>query len=124
MEFRCGSLFDVIEGGEQFDVVVSNPPYVAEHERAALQPEVVTWEPSEALFGGPDGLDVIRLIVSGAGDRIRPGGLLALEVGAEQSTAVVADVEATGDFVDVRVRRDLAGRQRVVLAEKSGGIVR
>ncbi len=124
VEFRCGSLFDVAAQGEQFDVVVSNPPYVAEHERAALQPEVVTWEPSEALFGGPDGLDVIRLIVSGAGDRIRPGGLLALEVGAEQSAAVVADVEATGDFVDVRVRRDLAGRQRVVLAEKSGGIVK
>jgi release factor glutamine methyltransferase len=124
VEFRFGSLFDVTTKGEQFDVVVSNPPYVAEHERSALQPEVVTWEPSEALFGGPDGLDVIRLIVSGAGDRIRPGGLLALEVGAEQSEAVVAEVEATGDFVDVRVRRDLAGRQRVVLAEKAGGIVR
>jgi release factor glutamine methyltransferase len=123
VEFRCGSLFDVATQGEQFDVVVSNPPYVAEHERPTLQPEVVSWEPTEALFGGPDGLDVIRLIVSGAGGRIRPGGLLALEVGAEQTAEVVADAAATGDFVDVRVRRDLAGRQRVVLAERSGGIV-
>lgn len=120
VDFREGSLFAPLGAGETFDVVVSNPPYVAEAEASLLEPEVGTWEPSEALFGGPDGLAVIRPLVAGAGGHLNAGGLLALEVGAGQAGPVVAEVEATGAYDDVRVRRDLAGRERLVLATRSG----
>ena len=114
IEFRAGSLFEVAGAGERFDVIVSNPPYVAESERGDLAPEVVSHEPSAALFGGQDGLDVIGRIVAGAVARLRPGGLLALEIGAGQSAAVTALMD--GWYVDVRTMPDLTGRERMVLA--------
>lgn len=120
VDFRAGSLFSAMGNGEIFDVIVSNPPYVAEAEAETLEPEVGVWEPGQALFGGPDGLAVIRALVGGAGARLRPGGLLALEVGAGQAGLVVAEVETIGGYDDVRVRRDLAGRQRVILARWAG----
>lgn len=119
LELRHGSLFAPLGHGERFDAVVSNPPYVAESEAAALEPEVGVWEPAAALFGGPDGLSVLRAIVGGAGEFIRPGGLLALEVGDQQAGMVMAAVEGAGGYDDVSVRRDLAGRQRVVLARRT-----
>jgi len=121
VEFREGSLFAPVAEGEAFDVVVSNPPYVTEAEASALEPEVGVWEPALALFGGPDGMAVIRALVAGAGARLRAGGLLAMEVGAGQSGLVVTEVEGTGEYDDVRVRRDLSGRERVVLATRGAG---
>jgi release factor glutamine methyltransferase len=120
LELRGGSLFEPLGEGERFDVVVSNPPYVAEVEAPGLEPEVGVWEPAKALFGGADGLAVLRAIVGGAGAHLRPGGLLALEVGAGQAGLVVSAVEGGGEYDDVSVRRDLAGRQRVVLARRAG----
>jgi len=120
LELRRGSLFEPLGRGERFDVVVSNPPYVAEAEASGLEPEVGVWEPAQALFGGVDGLEVLRAIVGGAGPCLRPGGLLALEVGAGQAGLVVTAVEGGGEYDDVSVRRDLAGRQRVVLARRAG----
>lgn len=120
LELREGSLFAALRSVEAFDVLVSNPPYVAEAEAPTLEPEVASWEPAAALFGGPDGLAVIRALVAGAGAHVRAGGLLALEVGAGQAGLVVAEVEETGEYDDVRVRRDLAGRERVVLATRAG----
>ncbi|GMV05420.1 MAG: release factor glutamine methyltransferase [Gemmatimonadota bacterium] len=120
VELREGSLFAALGAGETFDVVVSNPPYVAEAEAPTLEPEVADWEPAAALFGGPDGMAVIRALVAGAGAHVRRGGLLAVEVGAGQAGLVVAEVEGTGEYDDVRVRRDLAGRERVVLATRAG----
>jgi len=119
VEFRLGSYFDPVEEGEVFDLVVSNPPYVAEGEAPSLEPEVREWEPGDALFAGPDGLGALRAIVAGAGSHVRPGGLLALEVGAGQAGPVVAMLEDTGEYVDVRVRRDLAGRERMVLTRRA-----
>jgi release factor glutamine methyltransferase len=120
VDFRAGALFAALDNGAIFDVVVSNPPYVAEAEAETLEPEVGVWEPGQALFGGPDGLAVVRALVGGAGARLRPGGLLAMEVGAGQAGLVVAEVETIGGYDDVRVRRDLAGRQRVILARWAG----
>ncbi len=120
IELRHGSLFEPLAHGDRYDVVVSNPPYVAEAEAETLEPEVGTWEPAGALFGGPDGLSVLRSIVAGAWAFLHGGGLLALEVGASQAGQVVAAVEAEGGYDDVRVRRDLAGRQRVVMARRTG----
>ncbi len=118
VEFREGSLFEPLEEGERFDIIVSNPPYIAEGEKGELQPEVGDWEPPEALFAGEDGMDVIRQLVAGAPDHLRAGGLLAFECGLGQAERIQADVQATGKFAAVRIRPDLTGRPRFVLAER------
>ena len=118
VEFREGSLFEPLEEGERFDVIVSNPPYIAEGEKGELQPEVRDWEPPEALFAGEDGLDVIRGLVAGAPKHLLSGGLLALECGLGQAEGIAADVQATGAFGAVRIRADLTGRPRFVTAER------
>ena len=118
VEFREGSLFEPLEEGERFDVIVSNPPYIAEGEKGELQPEVRDWEPPEALFAGADGLDVIRQLVAGAPKHLLSGGLLALECGLGQAEGIAADVQATGAFGAVRIRADLIGRPRFVTAER------
>jgi release factor glutamine methyltransferase len=121
VELREGADFAPLADDERFDVVVSNPPYVAEGERPGLEPEVLDWEPEGALFAGPDGLDVIRRIVAGAPARLREGGLLALEIGAGQAGAVEGLLERMEGWDSVTVRADLTGRERVVLAERSAG---
>jgi release factor glutamine methyltransferase len=118
VEFREGSLFEPLEEGERFDVIVSNPPYIAEGEKGELQPEVRDWEPPEALFAGEDGLDVIRELVAGAPKHLLSGGLLALECGLGQAEGIAADVQATGAFGAVRICADLTGRPRFVTAER------
>lgn len=112
-----GRLFEPV-GERRFDVVVSNPPYVAEAERGELEPEVREWEPASALFAGKDGLRVLRPLVAGAPAHLLPGGLLALEVGLGQAETVAALVEATGAFGPAEIRRDLTDRPRMVLAER------
>jgi release factor glutamine methyltransferase len=114
VEFRMGDAFDAVEG-ESFDVIVSNPPYVGESERPLLEAEVVEWEPPEALFSGADGLDMIRRLVTGAPAHLRPGGLLALEIGAGQAATVSRMIGDLGIFDARRVVRDLAGRDRMIL---------
>lgn len=120
LDLRAGSTFGAVQEGERFDAIVSNPPYVAEGQRGELAPEVVDWEPGVALFGGADGLEVIREIVRGAPARLRPGGLLAVEVGLGQAAEVAEMARAQG-LADVRVRKDLAGRARMVLAAAPEG---
>lgn len=119
LELRAGADFAPLAPGERFDVVVSNPPYVAAAQKGELAPEVVDWEPHEALFAGPEGLDALRRIVLDAPGPLRAGGLLALEVGDGQAGAVAGLLHEVGGFEDVRVHRDLAGKERVVIATRS-----
>lgn len=116
IEFREGVLYDPVGPGERFHVVVSNPPYVPAGDRESLPREVGDWEPGEALFAGPEGLDVLLPLVEGAPAFLAPGGLLALEVGLGQEERVAEAARATGAFQEVWVRPDLSGRGRVVLA--------
>ena len=116
VEFREGDLYAPVSG-ERFDVVVSNPPYVGAEEAGGLDAEVREWEPAGALFAGPGGLDVIRRLVGGAPAVLKDGGLLAMEIGAAQGEAVRALIRASGKFAEPRVEKDLAGRDRMVLAE-------
>ncbi len=118
LELRQGDLFEPVRG-EVFDVIVSNPPYVARRERETLEPEVREHEPEIALYGGEDGLDVARALVAGAPRHLRAGGLLALELGSGQCDAVVALLEATLEFAQVASMRDLSGRPRFVLARRT-----
>jgi release factor glutamine methyltransferase len=119
VDLRHGPDFGPLTVGEAFDVVVSNPPYVTEGERQALAPEVVAWEPQEALFAGADGLAVLRSVVTGASGALRAGGLLAVEVGDGQAASVVALATEAGRYRDVAVHRDLAGKERIVTATRS-----
>jgi release factor glutamine methyltransferase len=116
--FRQGSAYEPVRG-ERFDVIVSNPPYIGLDERPTLEPEVREWEPGMALFSGADGLEVIRTLVREAPDHLRPGGLLALEIGAGQGSRVLELVRSVPCLVDPRLRSDLAGRDRIVLAERA-----
>lgn len=118
VEFRCGALFDPV-GDERFDIIVSNPPYIGESERNTLEPDVREHEPAAALFAGPDGLEVIDALVAGAPAHLEAGGLLAMEIGATQAERVLGRVVATGGYGAARVMTDLAGRQRIVLAERA-----
>ena len=95
----------------QFDVIVSNPPYVAVGS-PDLDAVVGEWEPASALFAGADGMDDIRILAAGAPDRLRPGGALVLEIGADQGRAV-DDVLHRAGLVDVEIRTDLSDRDRV-----------
>jgi release factor glutamine methyltransferase len=110
-----GDAFDPV-AGETFDLVVSNPPYVAETQRATLPPELAH-EPEEALFAGPDGLRVLRRLVDGAAGALAAGGGLALELAPEQASRVAGWCREAG-LLDVRTLRDLAGRPRVVAARQ------
>lgn len=103
----------------RFDLIVSNPPYIAEAEIAGLAPEVREWEPRGALTPGGDGLGAYRAIAAGAGARLMAGGRLILEIGPGQARAVAALLVAQG-FPPPEVRRDLDGRDRVVIAMKPG----
>lgn len=108
-----GSWFDALPADIELDVAVANPPYVADGS-PSLENSVMRWEPHHALFAGPDGLDAIRRLVDEAPARVRPGGWLVLEIGAEQGGAV-AQLFGDRGYVDVEIRQDLAGRDRVAL---------
>jgi release factor glutamine methyltransferase len=111
---------DLLAGVEdEFDAVLSNPPYVAESERAQLAPEILRHEPPGALFSGEDGLATIRALLAQLDDRARVR-LVAIEVGAGQAQAVGELVHAAG-FAAVRVERDLASIERVVVGERASG---
>ncbi len=109
---------DLLAGVAECDAILSNPPYIAEGERATLPPEIAAHEPPGALFAGADGLDVIRRLVPEAARVLTAGGLLALEVGAGQAPAVRALLGAQG-FAGVEVLADLAGIERVVIGRRA-----
>ena len=106
-------MFDGIEGS--FDIIVSNPPYIRSGELDGLQREV-TCQPRIALDGGADGLDFYRKIAEQAPDHLNAGGALVLETGYDQAADVVALLESA--FYDIKVIKDIGGRDRVVTAVK------
>jgi release factor glutamine methyltransferase len=115
--FRKSDWFAGVTGA--FDLIVSNPPYIAADEMPGLAPEVRDWEPHLALSPGGDGLDAYRTIARGAGSRLMPGGRLLVEIGPTQGAAVAGLFAAAG-LAEVRVLPDMDGRDRVVAAIKPG----
>jgi len=101
----------------QFDMVVSNPPYVPEADRAALAVEVRDYEPSQALFAGLDGLDVYRRLIPAAWSALVPGGSIVLEIGYGQRESLQALLQAAG-FSRIGFTADLQGIARVVSAQR------
>jgi len=113
IEFVEGSLFGPVLG-RRFELVVSNPPYLAESERSQLAPELAH-EPDVALFAGPDGLAILRELVAGCAAFLAPEGGFALELAPEQAPSVAHWLREAG-WGDVVTQRDFAQRPRVVSA--------
>jgi release factor glutamine methyltransferase len=101
-----------------FDVITANPPYVAERDRAGLQPEVGNHEPAVALFGGTDGLRLIERLTAQAAVRLRPGGYFIFEFGFGQDIEVEDMVAARPELAFVEFKRDLQGIARTVIAKR------
>ena len=116
----CMDLVAGVRPGIAADLVVANLPYVPSSALPGLQPEVRDFEPASALDGGGDGLALIRRLVPAAVRCLAAGGLLALEIGADQGPAVEALLARTPGLSRVEIRRDLAGRRRVALARRAG----
>ena len=114
VDLRQSDVFDAFVHDEYFDVIVSNPPYVASTEIALLDDGVRAHEPHIALDGGSNGQDVIRRIIRGAGRYLYPGGMLLLEIAPEQADAVLQLAATAGEFKQPKTLYDLSGRKRVV----------
>jgi len=112
VRFIRSDLFENISG--RFDIITANPPYIPTGELSGLAPEV-RGEPMLALDGGVDGLELTGLIISQAPEHILPGGAILLEAAPEQMPAIRSLLETNG-FGGIRIRRDLAGRDRVIAA--------
>jgi release factor glutamine methyltransferase len=106
-------LFHNVELDRKFHVICSNPPYIPSGEIHGLQPEIKDYEPTRALDGGYDGLDIIRGIAVQAKTYLKPGGALILEFGDGQEQALKAILSNEGGFSDTCILRDLAGNPRV-----------
>ncbi len=115
VEWVVSDLFTAIRG--EYDVITCNPPYIRTEEILSLEPEVRDYEPGIALDGGEDGLDFYRRIIPEAGNFLKPGGILLFEIGCDQGKEVTELMEQAG-FQEVRVIRDLAGKDRVVKGRK------
>lgn len=115
--FERSDLFDNVTG--TYDIIVSNPPYIPTEEVHKLMPEVRLFEPMEALDGKEDGLFFYKKIVESGGDYLNPGGYILFEIGHDQGEAV-SKMLIAADYADVRVIKDLAGNDRVVIGVKKG----
>jgi release factor glutamine methyltransferase len=118
-----GDLLEALAGRElegQVDVIVSNPPYIAEAEWATLQPEVRLFEPRSALVAGPQGTELHERLLQEVGRYLSPGGALIMEIGAGQAHAMRRIVERIPGYKLQRLIYDEAGLERVVIVERIG----
>lgn len=114
--FVAADMLEPVRG--TFDIVVSNPPYIAAEDYDSLPRGVRDFEPRTALWGGPKGLSFYETLVREGGRVLRPGGWLCLETGSDQAQAVAGMLNRSGAFDEVRCRKDLAGFDRAVLARR------
>ena len=115
VNFIVSNWFDAVAG--QFDLIVSNPPYIAAAEMSSLSPDVRNWEPFLALTPGGDGLESYRIIASMLNDFLADTGLALFEIGHTQGADVV-DIFRSAGFANVTVAQDLGGKDRVVAVKK------
>jgi release factor glutamine methyltransferase len=117
----CGDLFDPVISGldvTEFDLILSNPPYVSTAEYEKLDKNVKDYEPKKALFAGDHGLDVYCRIIEKAGRFLKPDGALILEIGYAQGQAVKELLENTGEYSEIKIEKDFHNNDRIVKALK------
>ena len=117
-DWKAGDLFEAVDPGEKFDIIVSNPPYIRSETIGELAPEVRIHEPRMALDGGDDGLYFYKRIIPEAADYLRTGGMLFLEIGYDQAEQVSALMKDAG-YYEVRTIKDYGGNDRIVCGIKS-----
>lgn len=117
VHFYQSDLFSQIPKEQQYDILVSNPPYIRKEERKNLMPEVAEYEPSIALFAEEDGTRFYRLLAEEGRMRLREGGSIYFEIGCEQAEVVSKILKQSG-YRQIVVKQDLAGLDRVVKAKK------
>lgn len=117
VNFVISNLFDKVQG--EFDIIVSNPPYIESDVVKTLDPEVRFFEPIIALDGGKDGLDYYRKIVNGCKNHLKIGGILAFEIGYNQKDSVISILENAQDMVfeDIKCMQDLENNDRMIFAK-------
>lgn len=108
-----------LAGEPAVDLLVSNPPYIPEGEGPGLQPEVGRFEPPQALFGGADGLAVLKPLLDGAPAHLVPGGWLALECGAGQAAGLAARARGSGAWASVAVEKDVFDAERFLICQRA-----
>jgi release factor glutamine methyltransferase len=118
MAFLQGDLFAPLPAGSTYDVIASNPPYIAQSEFPSLAPDVRDHEPRLALDGGPDGLAFYRRIAAGVSPFLKPGGSLLLEIGYTQDAAVRGLLAERPELDVGPTLKDAGGHPRVVTAKK------
>lgn len=117
--FLKGDLFNAIKDkNRKFHLIISNPPYVSEREYEELPKEIRDWEPKIALFGGEDGLSIIRRLVRDSLPFLYQGGYLLIEISPQQVNKVKRIIEETGQFDSIEPIRDYSGRFRAINACK------
>ena len=121
IRFQHGDWFAAPETDQRFEVVVSNPPYIAEGERAELPEDVREFEPAAALYSGPEGTEALREIVDEAPRHLVAGGLLALELAETRAREIMSWLEGAHDWEHAELRSDLAGQPRILLARRARG---
>lgn len=114
-----GNLYDPVKK-KKYNMIIANPPYIESKVVPTLMPEVKDHEPEEALDGGVDGLDFYRKIIDGAPEHLKKEGILAFEIGYNQGETVSRLIEETEKFFDIKVEKDLDGRERSVTARLLG----
>lgn len=119
LDLAEGSWFEAVAAGEMFDLILSNPPYIASAVIETLTPEVKAFDPMLALDGGPDGLGPYRIIAAESVRHLLPGGQVLVEIGYDQGEAVAA-LFAEHGFADIGVHKDLNGLDRVISAHQIG----
>lgn len=117
-DWKAGDLFEAVDPGEKFDIIVSNPPYIRSETIGELAPEVRIHEPRMALDGGNDGLYFYKRIIPEAADYLRTGGMLFLEIGYDQAEQAGALMKDAG-YYEVRTIKDYGGNDRIVCGIKS-----
>ena len=118
VEFRCGDGFTTLNGADKFDLIVSNPPYIASDEIATLETEVREHDPRSALDGGADGLDFYRQLATQAGAFLKPAGKLIIEFGEGQSEAI-SEIFTAKHWTVESVHQDYTKRERMLTARQS-----
>ena len=116
--FLLGDMFDALPADREYDMIISNPPYVRTKEIDRLSIEVREHEPKSALDGGKDGLDFYRIIAKDASMHLRSGGVLVLEIGEDQAGSVKRLLMKAKTWDNIHKIKDLAGLDRVIVAER------